>query len=203
MKTVKTLTLLTICVTSIALADDFKTTNGKEYKNATVSRVEPDGIIVRSKSGISKIYFSELPKEVQQRFNYDPDKAAAYSAAEQNVAYEQNRKQQEEATGQSKQPVKEQADIQRNVDQVRNVQALQDSYVALGQREAVLSQRVGELQKLPEHLSVHSYTGNRGKRHRYVYDNPARADLPVLQSQLSAVRQEKAKVEKQLKQTQH
>jgi len=38
MKTVKTLTLLTICVASIALADDFKANNGKEYKDATVSR---------------------------------------------------------------------------------------------------------------------------------------------------------------------
>ena len=50
MKAVKTLTLLTICVTSIALADDFKTVNGKEYKNATISRVEPDGIVIRTKS---------------------------------------------------------------------------------------------------------------------------------------------------------
>jgi hypothetical protein len=69
MKGVKTLTLLTICVASIALADDFKTVNGKEYKNATVSRIEPDGILIRTKSGVSKIYFSELPEDVQRRFN--------------------------------------------------------------------------------------------------------------------------------------
>ena len=46
MKTVKTLTLLTICVTSLAMADDFKTTNGKEYKNVTAINKEPDGITV-------------------------------------------------------------------------------------------------------------------------------------------------------------
>ena len=34
---------------SIALADDFKTIKGKEYKNATVSRVEADGIVIRTK----------------------------------------------------------------------------------------------------------------------------------------------------------
>ena len=46
---------LTVCaVTSLALADDFKTNNGKEYKNATVSRVEPDGIVVRTKVGICR-----------------------------------------------------------------------------------------------------------------------------------------------------
>ena len=55
---------------SLALAEDFKTVNGKEYKNATVSRVEPDGIVLIYKSGIAKVYFIELPKEVQERFHY-------------------------------------------------------------------------------------------------------------------------------------
>jgi Mg/Co/Ni transporter MgtE len=66
-----TFVILIACFASIALADDFKTTDGKEYKNVTVSRVEPDGIVLSSKSGISKVYFAELPKEVQQRFNYE------------------------------------------------------------------------------------------------------------------------------------
>ena len=48
---------------SIVVAEDFKTINGKEYKDATVSRVEGDGIVLRTKSGITKVYFSELPKE--------------------------------------------------------------------------------------------------------------------------------------------
>jgi hypothetical protein len=34
------LVILAALCASLALADDFKTTNGKEYKNATVSRVE-------------------------------------------------------------------------------------------------------------------------------------------------------------------
>jgi hypothetical protein len=62
---------------SVVLADDFKTIDGKEYKNVTVKRVEPDGIVVSSKSGISKVYFTELPKEVQQRYGYDLGKASA------------------------------------------------------------------------------------------------------------------------------
>jgi hypothetical protein len=76
MKTVRTLTLLTICVASIVLAEDFKTTSGKEYKNVTVSRVEADGIVLRGKTGISKLYFIELPKEVQERFRSKPAQAA-------------------------------------------------------------------------------------------------------------------------------
>ena len=51
-----------LCFATVALADDFKTIRGKEYKNVTVSRVEPDGIVLKSKSGISKVYFVELPK---------------------------------------------------------------------------------------------------------------------------------------------
>jgi hypothetical protein len=83
---------------SMALGQDqnFTTVNGKEYKDATVSRVEPDGIVVKTKSGISKLYFVQLPKEVQQRFHYDPQTASAYSA-QQAAQYEVHQKQQEAA----------------------------------------------------------------------------------------------------------
>jgi len=56
---------------SVSVAEDFKAIDGKEYKNVTVSRVEPDGIVLTSSSGISKVYFTELPKEVQERFLHD------------------------------------------------------------------------------------------------------------------------------------
>src|SRR5438309_4779903 len=72
--------VLVVFFASIAIADDFKAIDGKEYKNVKVKRVEPDGIVLSSKSGISKVYFTELPKEVQERFNYDAAKGAAYSA---------------------------------------------------------------------------------------------------------------------------
>src|SRR5437764_10065992 len=70
---------------SVAFADDFKTIDGKEYKNATISRVEPDGIVLITKSGISKVYFTELPKDVQQRFGYDTAKVEAENAAAKAV----------------------------------------------------------------------------------------------------------------------
>src|SRR6266481_4037823 len=76
----KILTFLILCFASVTLADDFKLVDGKEYKNVTVTRIEPDGIVLRTKSGISKLYFVELPKEVQERFHYNAAIAAAYSA---------------------------------------------------------------------------------------------------------------------------
>jgi hypothetical protein len=85
---------LILCFGSLACADDFKTINGKEYKNVTVKRVEPDGLVLSSKSGISKVYFNELPKEVQERFHYDAAKGQAYSAEEaagQKALYNQRR----------------------------------------------------------------------------------------------------------------
>jgi len=76
----KILSVLISCLASVVLAEDFKAIDGKEYKNATVSRVEPDGIVLRTKSGISKLYFVELPKDVQERFHYNAAIASAYSA---------------------------------------------------------------------------------------------------------------------------
>jgi len=81
---------------SLALADDFKTQDGKEYKGATVTRVEPDGVVVKTKTGISKLYFAELPQEVQQRFHYNPQQARAYSV-QQSAAYSAIQKDQEQA----------------------------------------------------------------------------------------------------------
>ena len=65
-----TLAILATVLPSIVVAEDFKTINGKEYKNATVSRVEPDGVVLKSKSGIIKVYFTELPQDVQERFHW-------------------------------------------------------------------------------------------------------------------------------------
>jgi hypothetical protein len=65
-----TLAILVALSTSITLAEDFETVSGRVYRDATISRVEADGIVLRTKTGISKVYFVELPKDVQERFHY-------------------------------------------------------------------------------------------------------------------------------------
>ena len=40
-------------------------------------RVERDGIVLKTKTGISKVYFIELPNDVQERFHPSPAKTAA------------------------------------------------------------------------------------------------------------------------------
>ena len=64
--------ILAVLSGSLAWAEDFKTINGKLYKDATISRVEADGIVLKTKTGISKVYFIELPKDVQERFHPRP-----------------------------------------------------------------------------------------------------------------------------------
>jgi len=81
---------------------DFTTVKGKEYKDAIVTRLEPDGIVVRTKVGISKIYFTELPREVQERFQYDPANAARFNATTQAGVAESNAKAQQEADAKEK-----------------------------------------------------------------------------------------------------
>jgi len=72
---VTALAMFATLTASLALAEDFKTINGKEYKDAIVSRVEPDGIVLRMKSGIVKLYFRELPQETQERLDHAGAKA--------------------------------------------------------------------------------------------------------------------------------
>src|SRR5438876_8647980 len=83
----KALTFLILCFASIVLADDFKTINGQEYKNVTVSRVEPDGIVITFSGGIVKIPFTELSPEIQKKYGYDPK--AAEEFAEKSASAQQ------------------------------------------------------------------------------------------------------------------
>jgi hypothetical protein len=75
---------------SLALSDEFRTISGKEYKDATVSRAEPDGIVIRTKGGISKVYFTELPKDVQERFYYHSAQDADFTANGEATVAQQN-----------------------------------------------------------------------------------------------------------------
>jgi hypothetical protein len=65
-----TVLILAVLFASLAFSEDFKTATGRIYKNATVSRIEGDGIVLKTETGISKVYFAELPQDVQERFHW-------------------------------------------------------------------------------------------------------------------------------------
>src|SRR5437899_5125007 len=186
----KIVMFLIFSVTAAALSDDFKTLNGKEFKDATITRVEPDGIVVKTKSGMSKVYFAELPKEVQERFHYDPQKASTYSA-EQAANYAAYQNQQAEAQRQREETAaKNNAILAQQQAAKDRTQTLQDRYATLQQEENALLLQIGEAkQPGPEYW--------QGK-HKSHHPNPQKSQLPLLQSQLSDVRHEKGEVRKQL-----
>jgi len=186
----KVLTFLILLFTAAALSDDFKTLNGKEFKDATITRVEPDGIVVKTKSGMSKVYFAELPKEVQERFHYNPQKASAYSA-EQAANFAAYQHQQAEAQRQREEAAAKNNAILAQQQAAKNrTQTLQDRYATLQQEENALLLKIGEAkQPGPEYW--------QGK-HKSHHPNPQKSQLPLLQSQLSDVRHEKGEVRKQL-----
>jgi len=74
-------TILIVCLGLSALAADFKTLDGTRYKNVAVKRVEADGIVVETDVGVEKIYFTELPQEVQERYRHQAAAAVAPAAA--------------------------------------------------------------------------------------------------------------------------
>ena len=54
-----TIVILATLFVSFALAEDFKTVSGKIYKDVTISHVEAVGIVLRTKTGISEVFFVE------------------------------------------------------------------------------------------------------------------------------------------------
>ena len=193
----KVLAFLILFFASVAFSDDFKTVNGKEYKGATITRVDPDGIVVKTKSGVSKVYFAELPKDVQERFHYDQQKASAYSA-EQTANYTAYQKQQEEAQRQRENAAAKQKAVLVEQEAAKNrAQALQARYNELRRQEDDLLLQIGEAKQPGP-----AYYGGKNNRTLLHHPNPQKSQLPLLQSNLSDVRREKGEVRKQLKKAQ-
>jgi hypothetical protein len=190
----KVLTFSILSFISAAFADDFKTLNGKEYRDATVTRVEPDGIVLKTKSGVIKVYFTELPKDVQERFHYDSEKGASYSA-EQAANYRAYQKQEQEAQHEREDMVaKNKAAAAQQQAGTTRTQTLQDRYGVLQQEEDALLHRIGEAKQPGPGYWV-------GKTLHH-HPNPHASQLPLLQTHLSDVRREKSELRKQLEKAQ-
>jgi hypothetical protein len=193
----KVLTFSILSFISAVFADDFKALNGKEYKDATVSRVEPDGIVLKTKSGVIKVYFTELPKDVQERFHYDSEKAASYSS-EQAANYTAYQKQQEETRRQqANADAKNRANFAEQQAATHRTQVLQARYNELQKQEDELLLQIGRAQQPGP-----AYYGGKDNKTLLHHPNPQKPQLPVLQSHLSDLRHEKSEIRKQLEKAQ-
>jgi hypothetical protein len=190
------LAILVALSASIALADDFKTIDGKEYKNATVRRVETDGIVVKTNRGISKLYFTELPKDLQERFHYDPEKAAAAHAAEVATIQQANQQTEELTKHQQRQRAEEQS---KN----RNIQALRNNLAALQEEEDSLVVQIGQTETAAK-VANKTWVSQGGATWGGSWTmgqwgtDPREAQLPVLRTRLDNVREEKQRVKQEL-----
>jgi hypothetical protein len=190
----KLFTILLLSFAAAALSEDFHTVNGKEYKDATVTRIEPDGIVVKTNSGVTKIYFTELPKDVQEHFHYDSGKAASYSA-EQAANYTAYQKQQDEIQRQQQAAdAKANAALAEQQAATNRTQGLQTRYGQLQKQEDELLLQIGEAKKPGA-----EYRQGKTVRHQ---PNPQKSQLPLLESHLKDVRREKSEVRKQLEKAQ-
>jgi hypothetical protein len=178
-------------------ADDFKTVNGREYKNATVSRVEPDGITIKFKGGIVKLPFSELSKEVQEQFHYDPEKAAAVYASQLSAIEQARRREEIETARQQRQRERQQSasanSAANSAPSYEYVQGLIDRQMLLQQLERNLLARIGTIQRRQTEAR-HAWIDGRSQ----TGTDPSEGDLPLLESQLNSVRDEESRVASEL-----
>jgi len=68
-----------------AQSADITTTDGKTYRNVSLVRTEPDGLVIqyqpeRPGIGMAKLNFRILPESLRSRYGYDPTKAATFEA---------------------------------------------------------------------------------------------------------------------------
>ena len=61
-------------------AMDITTSDGKTYHDVTVTRAEADGLVITHSGGAGKVPFLELPKDIREKYGYDPAKAEAARA---------------------------------------------------------------------------------------------------------------------------
>jgi hypothetical protein len=68
MKRIPLIFWIAIFLPLLSFAEDFSLSDGREFKDVTVTRVEPDGIVVMTEDGVIKLPFKLLPPDVQQAF---------------------------------------------------------------------------------------------------------------------------------------
>ena len=67
----------------IASGLEIKTTDGAKYEQATVTRVDGDGLRIAYRFGVAKIPFERLPESLKRQYHFNATAVAAYRKREQ------------------------------------------------------------------------------------------------------------------------
>jgi hypothetical protein len=165
-------------VASAALADDIVTTTGVKYENATVTRAEPDGLVIQYSAGIVKIPFAELNQEWQTKYNYNAARAQEYVAEiqrQQAALYQQTQAAKAQVAQQAAELAK-QAEAQRT-ERAEQKKAAREKANHVAEVEAAIAERrllIGMTQEectrswgSPE--TIHITTTAAGQRSKWIY----------------------------------
>ena len=75
--------LALLLLSSLIQADDFTTLEGDHYSNATIKKVDPDGLLIAYPDGVVKLKFKKLPPAIGAKYGYSPAAEAQYLVEEQ------------------------------------------------------------------------------------------------------------------------
>lgn len=67
------------------------------YKNLVLTKTEPDGLRFAHDSGFVKVPFEHLPKDIQEQFKFDPEKAKEHRNKTEELMSEAQKKQSQQA----------------------------------------------------------------------------------------------------------
>ena len=87
------------------LGQEIKMADGEVVAFTSVKRTEPDGLVILTESGVSKVRFSKMSKEAQQQYGYDPRKAEIYSKQSKQAEIERYQQLVEQVAETKKAPV--------------------------------------------------------------------------------------------------
>lgn len=93
---------LAIAVVFVARAEtppfSFRTLDGTEYKGVTVTKVTPEVIQITHADGAATLPLRNLPQELQQKFGFDPARAAEFAKMQSQLKAAEQRARQLQAT---------------------------------------------------------------------------------------------------------
>jgi hypothetical protein len=175
-----------------------KRLTGKNTKTRPSPALRQTALWSKANQESQKVYFTELPKEVQERFHDNSEKAAAAQAAaaqqvaEVNKQAEELNKQRNEA---SKQGLQRQSQWAEQQAKQQNIQALRDRVAELQQQEENLLAEIGRVEKAQEDARRRWIASGLNQPNS---TDPTEANLPLLRGRLENVRDEKQRVRHEL-----
>ena len=80
------LPLLVLLAGFSSYGEELKMADGEIFTFESIKKTEPDGLVVLTDSGVSKIRFSKMSEEDKMRYGYDPAKEKVFQEAKQQAA---------------------------------------------------------------------------------------------------------------------